>query len=317
MKRSFLLNVLFLLSAAALAACQAEAPETATAPPATDTATAAAAPAAEAITFEGEFQTPESVLYDEGEDYYYVSNINGSPFGQDDNGYISRINAETREVEAKWIDGADPDTVLNAPKGMAIVGDELWVTDIGVIRRFNRKTREAGRPIPIAGATFLNDLASSGTDVYVSDSGLQPDGENFAPSGTDAVYRVSQDGSFEAIARGSDLNRPNGLAVEGNDIWAVTFGAAELYRIENGTKSDVRTLPQGSLDGLVRLGDGTFLVSSWDANAVYQSRPDGSFQPVVEGVTSPADIGFDSKRRLILVPHFMENRVTGWTLPQE
>ncbi|HET7712264.1 MAG TPA: hypothetical protein VFL80_10085, partial [Thermoanaerobaculia bacterium] len=84
--------------------------------------------------------TPESVLYDAEQDVYFISNINGSPVEADDNGYISRVNAETLQVEAKWIDAAKADVKLGAPKGLAIVGDELWVTDITQIAKFDRKT---------------------------------------------------------------------------------------------------------------------------------------------------------------------------------
>ncbi|MDX2087907.1 MAG: hypothetical protein SFX73_08660 [Kofleriaceae bacterium] len=36
----------------------------------------------------GGFASPESMTFDLLEDAYYVSNINGSPFAKDDNGFI-------------------------------------------------------------------------------------------------------------------------------------------------------------------------------------------------------------------------------------
>lgn len=270
-------------------------------------------PPPEPVALTEGFQTPESVLYDPDQDVYFVSNINGDPLATDDNGFISRVNAETLQVEPKWIDGTKPDVMLNAPKGMAIVGDELWVTDITHIRKFDRRTGAPRTGLAVKGATFLNDLASEGSTAYVSDSGLKSGKSGFEPTGTDAVWTVSGTRAKRFVS-GKDLNRPNGLAAADGKVWVVAFGGTELFELGANQKNVVARLPQGSLDGLVRLADGSFLVSSWDAKAIFRGTTDGTFQPVIQNVDAPADIGFDSKRNRVLVPHFMENRVTIHTL---
>src|SRR5205823_1591551 len=65
---------------------------------------------------------PESVLHDAQADVYLVSNINGSPFAKDDNGFISRLSPSGEVMELKWIDGSRRDVELNAPKGLALLG---------------------------------------------------------------------------------------------------------------------------------------------------------------------------------------------------
>src|SRR5207245_6256953 len=129
------------------------------------------------------FQTPESVLYDPDQDVYFVSNINGQPTAADDNGFISRINPDTLQNDLKWIDAAKPDIILNAPKGMAILGDDLYVADLSVVRKFDRKTGKPKGEIPIPGSTFLNDVASDGKAVYVSDTGMKAGANGFEPAG--------------------------------------------------------------------------------------------------------------------------------------
>lgn len=308
MSRHFLSIVLALFL---VTGCRQEADVTATAPDPGTTApqTTPPPPPQPVILAEG-FSTPESALYDAEQDVYFVSNINGSPLDKDDNGFISRINAETRQIDAKWIDGAAQNVELSAPKGMAIVGDELWVTDITRIAKFDRRTGQPKGAFNVRGTTFLNDLAAAGTTVYASDSGMKSDGKGgFAGAGTDAVYEVT--GSKpRKVAGGTDLKGPNGLAVAGGKVSVVTFGAAELYTMENGKKSNALTLPAGGLDGLLVFDDGTHLVSSWDGKAVFRGTATGPFQPVVQNVDAPADIGYDSKRQLLLIPHFMENRVS-------
>ena len=72
-------------------------------------------------------------------------------------------------------------------------------------------------------------------------------------------------------------------------------------------------MPKGALDGIVALGDG-LLVSSWDAQAVYRGKPGGSFEIVIPGVKSPADIGYDTKRSRVLVPLFLGNAIEAYEL---
>ena len=61
--------------------------------------------------------TPESVEYYAKEDVYLVTNINGSPFAADGNGFISKLKPDGSVVDLKWIDGTKPGVTLNAPKG--------------------------------------------------------------------------------------------------------------------------------------------------------------------------------------------------------
>jgi hypothetical protein len=298
-----------ILALAAVIGCRQEQPDaTVTTPEPAATQTTQTAPAEPVVLSEG-FSTPESALYDAEQDVYFVSNINGAPLEADDNGFISRINAESRQVEAKWIDGAKPDVQLGAPKGLAIVGEELWVADINRIVRFDRRSGQPRGTIAVPGAVFLNDLTSE-VGVFVSDTGMKSDGKGgFAPAGTDAIWEVTG-GTPKKVASGKDLKGPNGLVQSAGSVWAVTFGGNELFALQNGKKTNTVTMPAGGLDGLLVLDDGSFLVTSWDGKAVYRGTSAGPFQPVIENIESPADIGFDSKRRLVLVPHFMGNQVS-------
>ncbi len=309
LKRSLVLITAFILAACAKESTQT----TATADTAAATTTTAADTAAKAAApkeLKDGLQTPESVLYDADQDVYFISNINGQPLAKDGNGYISKVNPETLQMEAKWIDGSKKGSHLDAPKGLAIVGDELWVTDITDVRKFDRKTGASKGKVAIPGSTFLNDLVSDGKSAYVSDSGMKAGANgSFEGTGTDSVWKITGNKATK-IASGKDLNRPNGLELADGKLWVVSFAANELYSIDGGKKTSVAKLPKGSLDGLVHMSDGTFLVSSWESNSVFRGPAAGPFTEVITGVTSPADIGYDTKRHRVLVPHFMESRVT-------
>jgi hypothetical protein len=164
--------------------------------------------------------------------------------------------------------------------------------------------------------TFLNDLTTAPDgSVYVSDSGLKAGKEGLEPNGTDGVFKIAN-GKATKLALDKELGGPNGLvAVEGG-VWVATFGKNEIYKVmEDGKRADVSTLPKGGLDGLVRLSDGSFLVSSWEASTVYRGKPGGAFEPLVTDVASPADIGFDSRRGRLLIPLFMKDAMAMVDVP--
>ncbi len=87
-----------------------------------------------------------------------------------------------------------------------------------------------------------------------------------------------------------------------------------MFRLDDkGAKQDVTKLPTGGLDGIVAVGD-SLLVSSWQGSAVYRGKLGGTFEAVLSEQKSPADIGFDTKRSRILVPHFLEDTVEAYEL---
>lgn len=303
------MHCLAILIATAAAACTAD--DEAGTDAGRDTATAAGT----AATGEGDFSfgagvlsTPESVFWDEQEDVYYVSNINGAPTEKDDNGYISRVRPDGTIDAPKWIDGAAEGVTLHAPKGMAVSGDTLWVADIDTVRAFHRTT---GAPLFARGvenASFLNDLATGpdGT-LYVTDTGVDA---SFQPSGTERVLRFDGDGAT-AIASGAALSSPNGIVVADDAIILVPFGGAAVMRVPlDGSAPDtIAMLPGGQLDGVVRTRSGDLLVSSWESSTVYRVDAGGNVSVLAEGLEAPADIGYDARRDRVLVPLFNANRV--------
>jgi sugar lactone lactonase YvrE len=274
---------------------------------AVDTAAGTASAALTSIADIG-LETPESVLYDEQADVYIVSNINGEPLAADGNGFISRIRPTGAVESLKWIDGEAAGVTLNAPKGMAMRGDTLFVSDIDTVRAFHRTT---GAPLGargVSGASFLNDVAigPDGT-LYVTDTGMDA---SFSPTGMDAIHRFTAGGS-ERVASAPDVVAPNGIVVDDAGIILVGFGGRTVQRLPagGGAPTDIATLPAGQLDGIVRTSDGTLYVSSWEGQAIYRVSPDGRISTVVEDVESPADLGWDSRRNRLLIPLFNGNRI--------
>jgi hypothetical protein len=258
----------------------------------------------------GELQTPESVLYDESRDAYVITNINGKPAEADGNGYITVVPADGSKPGEKWIAGGKDGVKLDAPKGSAIAGDTLYVADITVVRTFDAKTGKQKPDIKIPGSTFLNDVASDGAGgVFVSDTGMDA---SFKPTGTDAIWHISKDGKATALIKNKDLGGPNGVwAGDKGSVWVVTFRSGELYQVDaKGKKGKPEKLPKGQLDGLIAIDGGDLLVSSWEGKCVYRGKPGGEWKEVASGVESPADFGYDTKRKRIVIPGFTTNKLT-------
>jgi len=258
--------------------------------------------------------TPESVLYDEANDRYLVSNINGKPDGVDNNGYISELSPEGKVLKEKFISGGAGKVKLDAPKGSGVSAGILYVADISFVRLFDLKTGLPKGEIAVPGATFLNDISvAKDGRVFVSDSGTKTGPNGFEPTGTDAVY-VIEKGKLKTVAKGKELGGPNGLLAVANGVLVNTFSTNEVYRLdEKGEKHDVTKVPTGLLDGMLLVGDSLW-VSSWQGSAIYRGSVGGKFEVAFAELKGPADFGYDSKRKRVLVPRFLENAVEVYDL---
>ncbi|WP_019895369.1 SMP-30/gluconolactonase/LRE family protein [Hydrogenovibrio halophilus] len=253
------------------------------------------------------FATPESMEYVAGQDVYLVANINGSPFAKDDNGFISKVSPEGKVLDLKWIDGASNQIHLNAPKGMVATEKFLFVADIDRVHQFDIETGQQIASMIFSGVNFLNGLAlAEEGGLYVTDSGVAP---GFKPAGTDAVYHLTFDGKITPIYQDSEMGVPNGVVSDGGGLVVVTIFSGEAFRLDaNGTRTELPKPPHNRLDGLLNMGEGRFIVSSWTGEAIYEiDAGEGTVTELFGGLTSPADLGLDTKRQRLLIPLFQKD----------
>lgn len=278
---------------------------------------AAAADTPVAVVSEG-LSTPESVLWDATRNVWYVSNINGSPLAKDDNGYIVRLSADGAKLDSvPFINGVDADITLNAPKGMALVGDTLWVADIDAVRAFDVNTGNAVTSLELAAqnATFLNDVAVGGDGtIYITDSGISfnADGSVSHP-GKSRVFALTGRNAREVVVLPAE-SAANGIAFDAaNNRWLIVgFNSPSVFAWMAGTDSvSVVGSGPGGGDGLVILNDGRVLYSTWADSSLYIFE-NGSSTKLRGGLNAPADIGYDARRNIVAVPLFSDNRVELW-----
>ncbi len=236
---------------------------------------------------------PESVLPDTQKGILYVSLINGGPWDKDGKGEIAQLDLNGKIINANWASG------LNAPKGMALVGNRLYVADVTDVVIINTANGKAISKIPVEGGEMLNDVtADSQGTVYVSDS----------KNGT--VHKI-QNGKASLFL--SNLNGVNGLKATSDGLYVLT---KELSRADrNGQLTKIAELEQGG-DGLEPMGDGSFIASSW-VGTIYHVQKDGTTTLLLdtrEQKKNTADIGYDPAKKIVYVPTFFGKSIVAYQL---
>ncbi|MDQ8153104.1 MAG: SMP-30/gluconolactonase/LRE family protein [Gemmatimonadota bacterium] len=296
-----------LIAAAVLWACG-----TSEQKPAADTA--AATPAgAERIFEAGGMKTPESVRYDAAQDLWFVSNINGNPSQKDGNGFIVRLTADGAAMDSTpFIEGGKKGVTLHAPKGLAIVGDTIWVADIDAVRAFNTKTGTPVASVDIKGSTFLNDVAA-GPDgsIYITDTGIRFDEKGqLSHPGPDRVVQVIGR-QFKQVTAFAGQQGPNGIAYDSAGgrflINAFTTKGFFAWKVGQATPDSIG-LGAGDADGLEILADGRAVYTSW-VDSSLSVFANGTSSTLMKGLPNPADIGVDAKRQRVAVPLFNDGKV--------
>jgi sugar lactone lactonase YvrE len=253
------------------------------------------------------FASPSAIAYDADRDLYWVSNLNGE--GPKGKGFISRLEPDAERSTLNYIDGERQGVPLDAPRGLAVFGDVLYVADVKTIRRFKASSGEPLGDIGVPGAVFLSDVAVAvDGSLYVTDVGSDPYDAALADAGADAIYQISPAGQVSVVAQRPNLGGPFALVANETGLWITCSGSNELLLLVPGADGEAVAdagrlpLPGSAPHGIVGMPDGTFLISSEASGSVYRGYRDGPFQAVVDELEGPADLGYDTRRRRLLIP---------------
>jgi sugar lactone lactonase YvrE len=277
-----------------------------------------------AVTFGGisccarhsEYAKPESFIVDPDTGMYYVSNVNEhTREREDNNGYITKLDKDLNVVAQKFIEGGRDGTKLNDPKGMAMVGDTLWVADLKFVRAFDKNTGENTDNVSLEqhGAIFLNGIAAGPDGVlYVSDNQKNK------------IFAIATKNGNEVsvLVEGNDLNGPNGLYWDADEalLYVACWNGGMVLAVDaEGTISTFVVNPDtfAHLDGIDRDADGTFYVSDYHKGTVCRITPEKRIEVVVDKLTAPADISLDRANNRLLIPLMAADRITVHDLTED
>ncbi len=257
--------------------------------------------AASAFEVQG-LAVPESFIVDYSTGRYFISNVNGGPTEKNGAGFITRLNPDGSVAELKFIKGGTG-VALNAPKGLLLLGENLYVSDIDHVRGFNKSTgrKSADFNLTSFSPKFLNDLAADSQGrIYVTDMG------------TNRIFRIDpSSGKADVFAEGEELGSPNGLVFlpRGRKFLLVTWDSGRLYSVDmQGRLKPASREMAANLDGVDFDDAGNIFFSSFSGGKIYRMSPQGKIKTVSRNLVTPADISLDRKKRLILVPSFNGNR---------
>ena len=269
----------------------------------------------------GDLHQPESVKYDAARDVFYISNMVGFGSDKDGNGYIVEVSAGDLARSKVLAESGKSGVVLDAPKGLAIHGDTLWICDIDKMRSVSRITGLPLATIDLApyGAVLLNDVTIGGDGaMYISDTGILMTPKGVIHSGGDKIFRIAA-GVVTVFAEGDILGRPNGVAwdTDLNRLVVASFAdfRSELYTVTAGGERRLLAEGKGRFDGVEPLGGGRFMVATWSDSSV-RLLGGGAGARIASKVMQPADIGFDSKRGRLAIPVGPLNQMQLWQLPE-
>lgn len=241
-------------------------------------------------------KTPESVVQAK-DGRIFISEI--SEFGKDGDGQISVIGLDGKvSVFA---------TGLDDPKGLAIIGENLYVADKTKVLKI---TPDGQSSVFVAAdqftyaPIFLNDLeADPQGNLYVSDSG-----DIMGKGGGGAIYKISPDATVKLLINDKQdarIKAPNGLLADdtGNFLLEVDFATGVLYSLntQTGQLTDIAE-GFGGGDGIVHHSNGTMFVSDWKNGKVFSVNTKGDVTLVKDGYKASADIAMTKDEKYLLVP---------------
>lgn len=250
---------------------------------------------------------PESVVYNAPNNMLYISCQGGTEVGD---GYVAILNLDGEVIDSTFIVG------LNNPKGIQIVGNKLYVSDVLELIEANLQTGEIENKYTDAKIQFLNDVTiDEKGNIYVSDMF------------TSSIYKLDTAGNFGEWITSTDLENPNGLLAIGDDIIVGGWGnfsdgqplnapKGRLSKINIATQeiSKITPEPLGQIDGIQTYDASSFIISDWKEGKIYQVKTSGEIIELLDTERGPGDILFLKNKNLLAIPLKIQNKVEFYTV---
>jgi len=253
--------------------------------------------------------SPESIIaYKDG---YFVSSIGQklAAVDKDGDGAIAFVDKAGNVKSQRYFD-----EVLNAPKGIDIVNNQLYVADIDHLKGFDIATKKKIFDLNLEGkAQLLNDVyAVNDSLLFVTDSF------------TGDVLQVNlSSGQYKSIGT---VTGANGVLFDKKSGILYVCSMGEQFNAQGKLYSKklsdhaaafapVEGSPVGLFDGIVQVDDQRIILSDWQG--IDGSKPGNLVTYHIgkksytrkEVKHSPADIAIDKKARMLLVPRLLDGEI--------
>ena len=248
---------------------------------------------------------PESAIFDPTHQRLIVSVMVGHPGKADGNGHLALLSANGEVLDPNWVTG------LDAPKGMAIVGDTLLIADLTRLHEVDLQTGKLLRSLNVPDAVFLNDITSDGEQAFVSDFMRHQIWQ----------YRA---GEMSLWLEDTALAHPNGLLLDDTRLVVGSWGQGmredfsteepgALLAVDLETQAITPIVPDlGNLDGVVRIND-ALLVNDWITGQLFEVGSDGTVNRTAEYAAGLADIA--AYNNTLFLPSMLEGSISAQPYP--
>ncbi|MBL4587194.1 MAG: T9SS type A sorting domain-containing protein [Flavobacteriales bacterium] len=190
---------------------------------------------------------------------------------------------------------------LQADYGMEVVGNTVFAIVGGSVRGYDLTSETQVMNVSISGASFLNGMASNGTDkLWVTDFSAKKIHEiDITNLGSATTGQIATTGS----------STPNGIVYDGanNRCLFVTWGTGvikEMALSNYAISTVVGSTGLTNIDGIDADGNGNWYISSWSPARITKYNNDFSSSETitVPGISNPADICYAPETDTLAIP---------------
>lgn len=207
------------------------------------------------------------------------------------------MDLEGNIIEEKVVQG------LNAPKGMAIYKDKLYVTDIDTLVEIDLNSYNIAGRYGSREAIFLNDVTVSATgEVYITDT--------FG----NKIFKL-EDNQLTIFIDDKNLDNPNGITFNNGKLLLVSWslppngGSGSFKEIAlDGSNIDRVAGKIEGLDGIEAISREEYFVTCFKTGSLYYVDS-GSFIKLFSNSEGYADLTYLKNKSKVIIPQMVENKV--------
>jgi len=254
------------------------------------------------------YDAPDQAVWDSVSRSWYVSNLGGGiSLARDGVGWIVKLDESGDVIDPRWVEN------LDAPSGMVVAGDLLYVVDRDGLYAINIASAEIEHFYAVSEPDFLNDVAIDADGIlYMSDFNAQ------------RIYRIDPvSRNVEIFIESEKLDTPDGLYVDGDKLIVATWGPivdpATWATSRPGTvlSIDLKTrqidfylkdgMGVGNLEGIAKVGD-DFYITDWLSGRLLRVHKEG-FEVILSGLQNPTDPNYSTELGILAIPEHSTNGV--------
>lgn len=257
-------------------------------------------------TSETGFVHPESVIFSEKYNCYFVSNIGNDESKKTPDGFISKVKLDGNIETLKFTDS------IRSPKGLCIVNDKIYVSALSDLLEIDLSNGEILHRYTNNEVVFLNDVCSDNKgQIYIS--GMR---EN-------TIYQLKQ-GELLPYFKSDSLEHPNGVFFQNEKMYiggwgnmdendVVTDSISYLFSLERDQNLNHVTKRIGKMDGIQKNGSG-LLCSSWKSGEIFSIDENGKAKLLLKTEQSAGDIYYNDQTKILIVPLNFQHKLIAYKL---